>query len=811
MPQNPVSTALVLVLVTAQPLLAEDNGPESAHPRWSPSVASIGSRNLIPNASFESGPDRWSTLGKPTAWGGDLTGLFGEVRSDEAWHGRHCLGIELGPGKTPVTHFNAWPLTRVVQTAPLAANVGWLSVDPGKTYTLSAYLRADRPDVQAKLVFRFGTDQRTYASPSTRAKAVTLSAQWERYSFTLESEERDVCIALGPDLSAEPESSATVWIDAVQLEAGPAPTPFTLREPVEIGIDSGRPGNVFDAGDSIALTVHGFSTLEKETTVEVEARLTDYFDLGLPVSSVTIEIPPAGTASESLPLKVPGKGFYRARLTWKIGEVEHSRALDLAVIKPYPWDDSPFGINLAPPTPQLCAALKKVGVVWAREWSLDWNQLEPVEGQLSFALSDQHIDRILAAGMRPMALLPPFPSASWASEAPDDLEKNLPDSWHVPPSWARLAYAPKDPRKLSRYVRQAAQRYKNRIHVWEFLNEPINTAYSLPSSKNQLPGADYGVADYLNLLTPAYRAMKEVDPACKVLGGICVGQLDIVLEQTRQLVELGGLEYLDLYNLHPYGLFADRPEGFVPFLETLNRHLDAAGKGPIPVWITECGYHAEDDKPWDPWVAPKGHFSATHLLANERVGADYVIRYALIMLAHRVEKIFYHQGCEGEVNNGSFDLENPLLGPLATPQKLYAAHSALANLLGPEPKYAGAIANPASSEGQATESVYAYAFQCGDRALVAAWIDETTTDDFNLGIEIPRGTDAFNIVGLPLSARLIRLGPSPVYLVSRSRTAKELLTSCSLKTVPSSESESESESASESESESASDPESDSD
>jgi len=798
MPRKAVNSAFVLVLALAQTLLAQDDGPASAHPRWNPSVASIGSRNLLSNSSFECGPDRWASLGKSTAWGGDLTGLFGEIHSQGAWHGRHCLRIELGPGKTPVTHFNAWPLTRVVQAAPLAANVGWMDVVKGKTYTLSAYLRADRPDVPAQLLFRFGTDQRTYPSPTTRAKTVSLSEEWKRYSFTLQSEERDVFIALGPDLSAEPESSARVWIDAVQLEAGPVPTPFTLREPVELGIDSGRPGNVFDAGDPVALTVHGLSTLEEASTVQVEARLTDYFDLDLRPSAVTIDIPPRGTATVSLPLQVPGKGFYRAELAWKIGAVEHSYALDLAVIEPYRWDDSPFGINLAPTTPQLCAALKKVGVVWAREWSLDWSQLEPVEGQLSFELSDQHVDRVRDAGMRPMALLPPFPSASWASEAPDDLEKNLPDSWHVPPAWARLAYAPKDPRKLSRYVRQAAEHYKNRINVWEFLNEPINTAYSLPASKHQLPGADYGVADYLSLLKPVHRAMKEVDPSCKVLGGICVGSLDTVLEQTKQLVEMGGLEYLDLYNLHPYGLFADRPEGFVRFLETLNRHLDAARKGPIPIWITECGYYAEDDKPWTPWVAPTGHFSANHLLANERVSADYTIRYALIMLAHRAEKIFYHQGCEGEVNNGSLDLENPFLGPLASPQKLYAAHSALANLLGPEPKYSGAMAKPASLEGEATESVYAYAFQCGERALLAAWIDETTTDDFNLGIELPPGTEAFNIVGLRLSTKFIRLGQSPVYLVSRSSTAKELLARCSLKMVPPSESESVSESDSDS-------------
>ena len=32
----------------------------------------------------------------------------------------------------------------VIQEAPLAANLGWMGVDAGKSYALSAYMRADR-------------------------------------------------------------------------------------------------------------------------------------------------------------------------------------------------------------------------------------------------------------------------------------------------------------------------------------------------------------------------------------------------------------------------------------------------------------------------------------------------------------------------------------------------------------------------------------------------------------------------------------------------------------------------------------------
>jgi len=87
---------------------------------------------------FELGTDHWSSLGRITGWGGDLSGLFGAIQAGEAWHGEHCLRLALGPGLTPVTQYDGWPPDRQVQHSPRVAHLGWARVKKGATYTLSA-------------------------------------------------------------------------------------------------------------------------------------------------------------------------------------------------------------------------------------------------------------------------------------------------------------------------------------------------------------------------------------------------------------------------------------------------------------------------------------------------------------------------------------------------------------------------------------------------------------------------------------------------------------------------------------------------
>ncbi len=725
-----------------------------AQTRRNPRIPSIGSKNLLPNSSFELGADGWSSLGKPTAWGGDLCGLVGAIQAGDAFVGTHCLRIELAPGKTPVTHsdYTLAASKSVIQAAPLAANLGWIDVSVGQLYTLSAYMRADREDVPADLVFRFGGDVNSTFGSDTHTKRVSLSQEWARYSFSMTAEQPDVFVAVGPNLSDTPDASATVWIDAVQLEASPetaeaspAPTEYAPREPVEVGIDGGHYGNLFDVGESVGFSVYASNTTASSHTVEVQARLEDYFgELG-PASLCCVKVPGKGRASAFLPLAAPGAGYYKAQVSWNAAGATHIRTIKMAVIDTYPWKDSPFGLNHFPTTAAACEQLKKAGVTWARDWSMKWESIEPRESTYDFTEIGRQVGRILDLGANLLPLLPPQPSSTWASEAPMGELTAVKRAAYAP--------APEHRAQLNAFITATVERYKDRLDYWEFLNEPLWVPwYCLPTS------AGYTVDTYLGLLKGASAAMKAADPTCHVIGGLsCMATSKL----GEEFIQKGGLAHVDIYNLHPYPE-GDAPESFIPSMQRILAVMDTYG-GRKPIWATELSYWATDDKPWSPWAPPNpDHWAANRQQSSEREAADFNIREAVILLAHGVVKIFWHSGLEGELNNGSHDLENPLLDPEAIPQKFFAAQAALARLLGPAPSFAAALEKPETVSGHSTDDVHGYAFDTPSGAAMAVWAPGTLNDG--------RRSDEWTAP----------LGESPVYVTTRAMTALELSRACTL-------------------------------
>jgi len=716
--------------------------------------------NLLPNASFECGSDGWASLGTPAGWG-NLSGLVGRIVEADAPHGKRCLRIDLGPGKTPVTHFDYFQPVRVVQNAPLAANVGWVELDRGAKYTLSVAMRADRPGVPARLA----TCQCDAGDWQKRQdRKITLSEKWQRYALPVQAVRDYLFVAVGPDLSGARRTEATVWIDAVQLERSDKPTDFVPRQPIEVGLSSGRFGNVFHVGRPVRLRVDGRNETARPAMVELTAVAKDFFDRPVKLEGLQLTIPPSGTATGTWDLKLTHPGYYRLAVTWRHGGRRHRRTLRLAVIRPYTEADSPFGINHAPPTAELCRLLRQAGVVWARDWSLKWQHVEPAPGRFDLAVAATQINRVLDAGMKQVCLLPPFPSSNWASSAPETLSTK-----GYPGSRLKMAYAPKDPKLLAAYIERCARHFDGRVDVWDFLNEPIYTDYSLPAASKGLPGAAYTVEDYVGLLKLAYAAIKRADPTCRVLGGIGGGP-DLL---TRELFAAGGLDHLDILNLHTYPGRA-LPESYLAPMAGLLGRMRRLGKVK-PIWFTEYSYYATDDLPWKPFIRKHRSWAADRLLADERQCADYSVRFALVMLASGVEKVFYHSGASGEVNRPP--LECCLLAYAGRPRKVFAAQAALADPLGPAPRFAARLDPPKLAGKDADDALYAFCYQCGRRALLAAWADrEILADPWRLAV--PDGAELRDIVGRPIHDKRPELISSPIYAVSRILSAAELARAC---------------------------------
>ena len=399
----------------------------------------------------------------------------------------------------------------------------------------------------------------------------------------------------------------------------------------------------------------------------------------------------------------------------------------------------------------------KAGVTWYRDWSLKWQHIEPSQGQFRWELGDTQIDRVLSEGCSVLPLLPPFPSAEWNSEAPAALTAGR----SYPSNRIRCSFAPKDPQELADFVGKAARRYKDRIHLWEFLNEPVYTSYALSADRDdKLGGKRYTPADYVALLEVAARGMREADPTCKVMGGIAGPPRTL----TREVIEAGCLKHVDIFNLHIYPGMRT-PESYAVEMEELRALMDAHG-GRKPIWITEFSYYGADNLPRRPFFPRENDWAEARLLDSERQCADYTVRFFLVMLSHGVEKIFIHSGASGRVNDPNF--ECALFDYGSVPRKLFAALAVLTSLLGERPAFVG--------DAALGDLGHAVAFETGQQSLIALWSD---ADESNQRVAVPAGDGllVLDVVGRKIASDGVNLTSSPAYLVGPPNKAKELLQS----------------------------------
>ncbi len=740
---------------------------------YAPSVPSIGSTNLIPNSGFEAGRGGWGTLGLTAGWGGNPVGLTGTLDASAPYAGGSSLRIDLGSGNTKTLYYDVWPAVAQSQVLAQAANFGWISVDPSQPLTFSVYLKANAANTPVRLSLRTATDPAAGSPPGLIYTTVNVGTSWQRYTFTANVVSTQVYAAVGPDLTANPTGSASVWIDDVQLEQGSSATTYQAREPVDIAINGNAFGNIYTTAQTPTFTIGGRNDSGTSATVSFTIQLTDYFGTALSPQSASLTIPANSSANTTFTPTLPKKGYYRATFSWTANGRAHSQDMILAQIDGYSGTDSPFGINHAPGTSELCQALKLAGVTWARDWSLVWGNLEPTSGSLSFSTADSQIQRDLGQNMNVLALVP-LPSTDWSSAAPSQVQPNQAPNYTP---WARMSYAPTSISGLTGFIQSAISHYASltpgSIKYWEFLNEPVWTSFCLPNSSYGLPSPSYTPSDYVSRLQSAYSAIKASDSTAKVIGGFSAEPW----RYATDFINAGGLSYIDIYNLHNYGGLV-APETYLSQMNTL---LSQMGSSVKPIWMTEFAYYGSDYLPWTPWNAPPGEWAPNLLLANESQAANWTIRNQAIMLSRGVQKIFYHSGSYGEVNNGDWTLEFPFfsgLNNLGQPTKLYAAQAELAHFLGNAPVYGADLSKPSTVSGYSTSGVYGFSFQCGGNSVMVVWSDETATHAWSLSV--PSGVQTYDIMGNSLGTTTVPLGVSPCYFVSSSLSSTSLATAGTL-------------------------------
>jgi hypothetical protein len=712
-------------------------------------VAPAGRKNLVPNASFELGGRGWSSLGTGVGWG-DLDRLHGMFQAGGT-QGKSFLRIPLGGNHTPVLYFDCFEPVVKRELRPLAANLGWIRVEPGAAYTLSCDMRASVAGVRAVI----GARSQDPASSRFRdhASRKQLTTTWRRYTLSFRPQHEWVFVFAGPD--PVEEQRVDVDLDAIQLEKGDRATPFEPRAGLEFAVEPGQPAGIFTVGEPGSLVLRLANHAATPASVQVDFQATDYADQPVALPSVSLTVPPQTPLARDVPLPAEWKGYYRIRATAHAAVRAETCEVRIAIVPPPAGRDSVCGINHAFVSADQIRLARKAGVTWYRDWSLKWQHIEPSPGDFRWEVGDTQIDRVLREGVKVLPLLPPFPSAGWNSDAPPGLAEG-----RTAGEGARASFAPQDPQQLAQFVTSAVRRYKDRIPYWEFLNEPIYTFYALPADRERrLGGRQYTPADYVALLSVAAKGMRRADPACKVMGGI--GGTPTLL--TREVIEAGCLEHVDIFNLH---IYPDKrlPECYAAEMRDLLALMDAHG-GRKPIWVTEFSYYGADNLPRRPFFARPRNWSEERLLDSERQCADYTLRFFLVMLSHGVQKVFIHSGASGRVNNPNY--ECALFDCGSVPRKLFPALAVMTGLLGERPTSAGGLRLGAVG--------HAAAFETGKHSLVALWSE---CQEPGQQVVVPAiAQQVLDVVGRKIASPCAQLSGSPTYLIGPPGKAGELLQS----------------------------------
>lgn len=701
-------------------------------------VPASNSKNLLPNSSFEIGGSGWSSLGVTTGWG-NYAHLYGNIISSSEPDHASFLRIPLGGGRTPVLYFDYYEPIAMPQTRSLVANRGWIRVEPGADYTLSCDMRASEEGIPAVLGIVGRNPEDSEWSQEYQTQDVVLARTWNRYTYTFKPRWRYVFVNAGSNLKED--KRVDIDIDRVQLEKSDHATAFEPASPMETALEPSSLEGIFTKGESAALALRVRSYLLKDTPVRIDFEVTDYFGKKVKLAPVSMVAKSDTVSLKRIPLPKDWHGYYlvKCMVHCSTPVTMLTPTLRMAFV-PKPKSDTFIGINHAFSDDYLVPLASKAGIAWYRDWSLKWEHIQPSPTEWRWDISDTQINRVLKDKVRLMALLPPFPSAEWSSEAPPAAKTT-----NYPGIRLRQSAAPKDPAKLADFIRSCVAHYKDRINIWEFLNEPIYTSYSLPGREQEgYVGPTYKVADYIRLFKIAADAMRDGDPTCKVIGGMGAGPGDF----TQELFDAGFLNVADILNLHIYpGTRA--PEAFIPEMESLQRNMDAHG-GRKPIWMTEFSYYGVDNLPQVPKVSGGGGWAEERLLQDERQCAEYTVRYMLVMLSHGVEKVFIHSGSSGAVNSPS--LECCLFDYGGAPRKIVPALATLTDLLG---------SNPKCIKSTTQDSLYTATFEMGKSSIAAVW----STGDKPVRIPIPKGSRCLNIVGQELKASSVEASSAPIYLV----------------------------------------------
>jgi hypothetical protein len=528
-----------------------------------------GGPNLLDDSSFE--------VGVGHAWGVSL----GSQPSRASWNSYYDATTAVD-GKYSLKI----PMTRVQVTPELARSQFGIesrsyAVKSGHQYTLSLYMKADKP---CNVVFELAglgvigkNDRgRPKLQPDTNAlhKVAKVATEWARFSVTAELPEAaaglyHVKLECRGDDGAE--APGFVWVDAVQLQEGNL-TDYASAQPVQVGFHCPVPGNIYYDTEPAKLDLLVFNSIGTSGAAKINYTITDLFDHQVDKGTAWIDLSKHKNIEQTIDLFNKRRGIFRL-LASVDGTNSAPAELVYSVLPPNTHLNEMYkagflgtDTNLKHDTLQI---LKRANFNWAMsKFIARWNAAEPEKGH--FVFNDEAVDNAHKAGVALVLQIcwTNTPALSWALK--NDPKKGEAGKGAAP-TWDETAKAQflKD---LSEFTYGIVDHYKGKVKYYELTNEPY-FAYT---------------PEQIGFVYKAMSAAaKKADPDCIV--GVNTDYRIYVDDKGQylpnrpqylpELVKAHGLDYTDVITAHFYN---NNLALYLPWGE----HLKKYNK---PGWNSETG------------------------------------------------------------------------------------------------------------------------------------------------------------------------------------------------------------------------------
>lgn len=530
---------------------------------WREAVPPPVSGNLLRDAnSFEVGPEGVQPF-SCFSWTEKMVGAGPPPVFDSATsvHGKTSLRLTAGDS---VKQGNAKGFAFV------GAVFNRVALKRDRRYTVSAYLKSDRPGMKAVLY----CGETSWAGNDWQAFPVTT--EWKRYQFSFYTGDFKktgyylTWVGLDPALK-----EGSLWVDAVQLEEGDL-TDFQPASEAEYGVEVLSKEKLFESGTACKVALRVRNNTDQRRGGKVSYVIKDYWEQEVKKGEVELGVADGFYAERTVDFGALPCGYYRGYFTVPGGAVKEAI---FGVYRPQPLsvlpDDWPLACHNDP-----APLVRKLGFGSVRAFEIfEFNEVAREQGKFDFTRTDRMVEQAERCGLTLMPILGSFewPSYSkepripvWAQEKVG--RSSVPDARHRV-TWPKLEL-------WKAYVKALTGRYKGRIRYWEVLNEP-----------NLYMTAQ----EYLPYLRAAYEGAKEGDPDCKVVG-VCATS-DFAGKPgsfTEAVLKLGGAAYFDVLSVHLYN--TKPPEttldaGSDRLLENWRKSLRATYKKEAVIWHTERSFN----------------------------------------------------------------------------------------------------------------------------------------------------------------------------------------------------------------------------